>query len=97
MQKALGQAQQAIAQHLERSSSRISANLNSLHDITMQIGSFHVACGEICQRTLEKMAVATNGPALLAVQQDFIQSSLDNLLGHSKAITELMARTASPD
>ncbi len=84
-----------IADHLQKSAGQISAQINALHDITLQIGAFHVARAEIYQNACEKMAGATDVQTLLALQQDFIQSSLDNLMDHSRAMAGLLTQTAS--
>jgi hypothetical protein len=84
-----------IVDHLQKSAGQISAQFNALHDITLQIGAFHMARAEIYQNACEKMAGATDVQTLLALQQDFIHSSLDNLMDHSRAMAGLLTQTAS--
>ena len=97
MRNAIEEAQQTIAAHVDLSSRQLGATMNALHDITLQIGAFHRTRAAIYQKTFETMAGVTDIPTLLALQQEFIQSSMDNLLDHSKTMTELIARSATPD
>lgn len=89
--------QKAIAEQIDMSADQFQSSLHRLHDIAAQIGAFHMARVEIYQKTLEKMASAKDFQDVMAIQHNFIQSSMDNLLAHSKSITELMAHQPGPE
>lgn len=95
MQNPTEDVHHAMADQIGMSSAQFEANLHKMHDIAAQIGAFHMARMDIYKKTFGKMAGIKDMQELLTLQQDFIQSSMDNLLSHSKTITELLARPSS--
>ena len=93
MKNTVEQARQAIADHIHMSSNQMDTNLQALHEITRHIEAFHSARAGIYLETFEKMSGTTDFQALLLLQQEFTQSLADNFLSHSKAMTEMLARS----
>ena len=94
MHNAIEQTRNAIADHLHMSSNQMTAHLHIVSGITHHIGTFHRVRAGIYLKTFERMAATTDMQALLELQQDFVQDSMDNLLSQSKAMAEMLARPA---
>ena len=91
MPNPLQDLQDTVEDQISLSSGQMQTHLQTMHQIASQIGAFHMERVKIYQKTFDNMAKVKDFQDLLALQQDFIQTSMDNMLSHTKAMTEMLA------